>query len=109
MPIIFADTASGIRVDMRIAYGICSAVEQEFADFVAAINQREGGFQILVDEEGNVELHWSHEFPSEVDCQIVMQGVACVGATLDEIGTELRDRFFIQPHVANNLNGGNRQ
>jgi hypothetical protein len=109
MPITFTDSASGVRVEMRIAYGIWSAEETEFIDFVAAINEREGGFQILVDEEGNVELIWSHDFSGEVDCQIIMQGVACVGATLDEIGSELRDSFFIQPHIANNLNGGNRQ
>ena len=108
MPITFTEIVSGIRVEMRLAYGICNTIESEFTDFIADINQRDDDFQILVNEEGNFDFLWSHEFPSEVDCQIVMQGVACVGATLDEIGVELCERFFVQLHSANNLQGGIR-
>ena len=38
-----------------------------------------------------------HEFAGEIDCSRVTDGLAALGVAYNEIGEELRQRFFVQP------------
>ena len=93
----------GLRVELSIPFGVCPDPNADFYDFIAKENERDDGVRVEVDENSAVCVRWEGEFPDEVDCAQVVQGVALLGIARVETGKELRQRFFVRA-----VSGGDR-
>ena len=95
-PVLISHSADGgYRVQARIVYGACAGVDDELSDFIAAVNLRDEGVRLAVEDAGEVAFSWEQVFPDSVECDLVVRGLARLGDACVEVGNELAERFFV--------------
>ena len=95
-PVIISHSVDGgYRVQARIIYGACAGVDDELSDFIAAVNLRDDGVRLVVDDAGEVAFSWEQVFSDSVECDSVALALARIGDACVEVGSELEERFFV--------------
>ena len=70
-------------------------MDDELSDFIAAVNLRDEGVRLAVEDAGEVAFSWEQVFPDSVECDLVVRGLARLGDACVEVGNELAERFFV--------------
>ena len=88
---------AGVRVEFRAHMGTCLTPDAEFLGYVAAVNARRTIPLLEVQSDGITDLLWGRDFERAIDVETVLQGLIEISDAFTEIGTELREHFFVQP------------
>ena len=88
---------AGVRVEFRAHLGTCLTPDAEFLSYVASVNAKRTLPLLEVQSDGITGLFWGRDFERAIDVEIVLQGLIEISEAFTEIGTELREHFFVQP------------
>ncbi len=93
----------GVRVELRTNLGKCLTPDAEFLSYVAAVNAGRTIPILEVQSDDTTDLFWGRDFESAIDVEVVLQGLIEFGEAFTEVGTELREHFFVRPLVGIDL------
>lgn len=82
---------------VRMQMGCGTPQDNDLDAYLEDASEPDADIIVAQDEEGEINLTWSHLFPQGLNSEQVAEGLRCMGSVFDDVRQELRERFFIQP------------